>query len=187
LALRFLSTKSTPSIPDLIDAAGLLKRVKRTGWLKKAGITSDRESVADHSFRMAIIALIIGFEMQVDAAKLVRMCLIHDLAESATGDKMPEEKESSEAHRRTEDRVIRGILGQLPKRSRTVLEGDWNELFETSTPEAKLAWQIDKLEMLLQAEDYMRMGYDKKKLSEFTKTKLDKHFKKMAEQLQLSV
>jgi putative hydrolase of HD superfamily len=167
------------TLPNLVEAAGLVKRVKRAGWLKKAGITSDRESVADHSFRMAIIATILGAELKVDAAKLARMCLIHDVAESVLGDRMPEEKESQEAHRRAEDQIMRRILNQLPINSRLILERDWKELFEAETQEAKLTWEIDKLEMLLQAEDYARMGYDKENLSQFSKVKVDKRLKKM--------
>jgi putative hydrolase of HD superfamily len=165
--------------PDLIRASGLLKRVKRRGWLKKAGITSDRESVADHSFRMAIIAMIVGLELQIDSAKLVRMCLIHDLAESVIGDKMPQEKESFAAHRRNEDKIMRNILSKLPEKSRSVLLRDWKELLDAKTRESSLAWQIDKLEMMLQAKEYMRMGYEKQKLLEFTKTKFDKRLIKM--------
>jgi putative hydrolase of HD superfamily len=169
-----LNKTKSATFPDLLEAAGLLKRVKRSGWLKKAGITFDRESVADHSYRMAIIALLVGTEFQIDAWKLVRMCLVHDIAESVLGDRMPEEKKSLLSHRQEENRVVHEILKKLPSRSETILERDWSELLESKTLEAKLARKIDRLEMVLQARDYMRMGYQKKSLAQFTKVKLDK-------------
>ncbi len=166
---------------DLIKSAGLLKKVKRAGWVKKAGITQDCESVADHSYRMAVVAMRLGLEQDLDAAKLVRMCLIHDLAESLVGDKMPEEKKSFKAHREEEDKVIRRMLENLPRKSGSVLLKDWQELLVSKTKEARLAWQIDKLEMTLQAEDYIRMGYDRKKLLEFRQKHFDQTLMKMLE------
>lgn len=164
-----MKTDSLPS--DLIVAAGQLKIIKRSGWLRKVGITSDRESVADHSFRMAIIGMERGLEMGLDSSKIVRMCLIHDLAESVLGDRMPEEKKSAITHRQDEDRILQELLGTLRSKSKKVLLADWSELLESKTKEAKLVWRIDKLEMALQARDYERMGYDRKKLFEFTKTR----------------
>jgi putative hydrolase of HD superfamily len=173
------ATRSTVN-PSLVTASGLLKRLKRTGWLKKAGISSDRESVADHSYRMAIIALRLGLEMEeIDSWKLVRMCLIHDLAEAVMGDILPEEKESVSSHRQEEDKINRRILEKLPPKSRSVLLEDWKELMASKTKEAKLTWQIDKLEMVLQANDYIRMGYDKERLQEFVSTKIDKRLMKV--------
>ena len=166
---------------DLIKSAGLLKKVKRAGWVKKAGITQECESVADHSYRMAIIAMRLGLEQDLDVAKLVRMCLIHDLSESLLGDKMPEEKKSFRAHREEEDKVMRRMLENLPRKSGSVLLKDWQELLVSKTKEARLAWQIDKLEMTLQAEDYIRMGYDRKKLSEFRQKHFDQILVKMLE------
>ena len=166
---------------DLIKSAGLLKKVKRAGWVKKAGITQECESVADHSYRMAIIAMRLGLEQDLDVAKLVRMCLIHDLGESLIGDKMPEEKKSSKAHREEEDKVMRRMLENLPRKSGSVLLKDWHELLNSKTKEARLAWQIDKLEMTLQAEDYIRMGYDRKVLSEFRQKHFDQTLLKMLE------
>ncbi len=153
----------------LIKAAGRLKTVKRTGWLKRVGIAKDRESVADHTFRMIVIAAEIGLEQNLDCAKLMRMCMLHDLGEAVIGDKMPEEKKSHQAHRENENRVVKEILKNLPENSRTVLQREWAELLESKTKEAKLVWQIDKLEMALQARDYILMGYDQKRLSVFQK------------------
>lgn len=154
---------------ELIEAAGKLKAIKRSGWIKKAGIARDCESVADHSFRMSLLGLYFGIELDLDSSKIVRMCLIHDLAESQIGDKMPEEKSSEADHRIEEDQVMRKILGSLPEKIQSVLISDWQELFKSKTKEAKLVWQMDKLEMYFQSQDYEKMGYDKKYLLQFQK------------------
>jgi len=149
----------------LFAAAGKLKTLKRRGWAK-AGIINS-ESVADHSFRMAIIGAFLADMMKLDSGKIIRMCLIHDIAESEIGDLTPEEKESEEEHRKQEDTAARSIFDTLPPKARKMLLQDWTELMGMRTNEAKLVWQIDKLEMGLTMKDYMRAGGDKKKLKEF--------------------
>jgi 5'-deoxynucleotidase len=151
---------------ELMRAAGALKSIKRSGWIKKAGI-KEAESVADHSYRVALLAMLIGLELPIDSAKLIRMCLLHDLAESSIGDKMPEEKESEKSHRRQEDRIVKQLLLGLPKNSRKILLSDWEDLIESNSREAKLTWEVDKVEMVLQQRDYVRAGYDRRKLHEF--------------------
>jgi len=150
---------------SLFRAAGALKTVKRKGWLK-AGI-EDRESVADHSFRMAVIGAYLSAGMNLDSAKTIRMCLIHDLAESKIGDLIPEEKTSEGAHRKSEDVAMRQITRTLPARERKLVEQEWNELLSNKTNEARLVWQIDKLEMGLTMKDYIRAGFDSKKMKQF--------------------
>jgi putative hydrolases of HD superfamily len=150
---------------DLLRAAGALKTIKRKGWTK-AGIT-DQESVADHSFRMAVLGAYLSEEMKLDREKIILMCLIHDLAESKIGDLTPEEKISEKVHRSNEDRVMRQLLATLPNRERKTFLADWSELVEAKTKEARLVWQIDKLEMGLTMKDYFRAGRDRQKLAEF--------------------
>ncbi|HKW03814.1 MAG TPA: HD domain-containing protein [Nitrososphaerales archaeon] len=155
----------------LILASGKLKQIKRSGWIKKAGIPG-AESVADHSFRMAVLGMLLGEEAGLNTLKVVRMCLLHDLAESAIGDKMPEEKESESKHRANELKVLNEIFRNLPNGLRRKLTRDAKELMENITSESKLVWEIDKLEMGLQRLDYLDLGYSKEKLSHFNPQKL---------------
>ncbi|MHB8567014.1 MAG: HD domain-containing protein [Nitrososphaerales archaeon] len=153
---------------ELIRASGKLKRVKRTGWYRKAGI-KHCESVADHSFRTAILAAYFAEELGLDSGKAARMSLVHDLAEAALGDKMPEEKSSAGAHRLQERRVLLGILKRLPsKKSSVRFVKDVKELFESRSQEARLVWEVDKFEMGAQQREYLKMGYDNRKLSQFS-------------------
>jgi putative hydrolase of HD superfamily len=157
----------------LLSAGAKLKETKRAGWMKKVGIRNP-ESVAGHSYRMALIGAYIAAERKdLDAAKLIRMCLLHDLSESFIGDLMPEEKTRDERKTHSgENSVMRMILSSLPMRIRDVFLSDWEELLLGKTRESKLAWDIDNLEMRLQAVDYVMKGYDKRKLSRFQRRKL---------------
>ena len=70
--------KNITTFITLIHTLENLKKTKRTGWIR-AGVVNP-ESVADHSFRMAFLALILGKDMGVDTQKAVCMALVHDIA-----------------------------------------------------------------------------------------------------------
>lgn len=74
---------------DFFGLVGNLKRVKRTGWVLRK--VPNPESVAEHSFRTAVLAMVVvdEFGLKVNKEKLLKMALIHDLAESVTGDLTP--------------------------------------------------------------------------------------------------
>lgn len=116
---------------------------------------------------MAIIGAYLSVQMKLDHAKVTRMCLIHDLAESKIGDLTPEEKISEEAHRKDEDTAIESIFDTLPEVERKTFQSDWKELLSMETEESKLVWQIDKLEMGLTMKDYIGAGCGGKKLKQF--------------------
>ncbi|KAL7673863.1 hypothetical protein ACOME3_000143 [Neoechinorhynchus agilis] len=76
--------------------AGQLKRTLRKGWLE-SGVPGRVESVADHSFRMALsVSQLLPQDIKVDRFKCVEMALVHDLAESLVGDITPRDKVASE-------------------------------------------------------------------------------------------
>ncbi|RUS26817.1 HD domain-containing protein [Jimgerdemannia flammicorona] len=60
-----------------------LKHIDRTGWVRY-GIT-DVESVADHMYRIAVMAMVAG-DTLLDVGKCVQLAIIYDLAESIVGD-----------------------------------------------------------------------------------------------------
>ncbi len=156
---------------SLIRASGKLKTIKRAGWVKKAGI-ENAESVADHSFRTAIIGAYLGEALGLNSSKIVLMCLIHDLAESNIGDLTPEEQGSEKEHRRIEDNSMKEILQSLPKRVRKRFSKVWGELLANNSKESELVWQIDKLEMGLQMKDYVSAGVPANVLKQFDPSKL---------------
>lgn len=87
---------------------------------------------------------------EVTFSRLVKICIIHDLGEVIHGDiPAPEQagmKDKSEAER--QDLVT--LLQPLPERLRAEILGLWDEYEEASTPEARLAKALDKLETILQ-------------------------------------
>lgn len=166
-----MGTDKLGSLIELIRAAGRLKQIKRSGWVKKVGIP-DAESVADHSYRMTLLGAYLGDMYHLNTLKVVRMCLIHDLAESKIGDMMPEEKVSDSGHRKLEDNLVRRLIATLPQPARKGFTSDWNELIKSKTAESKLVWQIDKLEMGFQMKDYLRDGHKKEALLKFDPTRM---------------
>lgn len=72
-------------ILDFFKTAANLKKIQRKGWIDKLSI-SDPESVADHSYSMAIMGMIISDLENHNFEKIIKMILLHDLAESEIGD-----------------------------------------------------------------------------------------------------
>ena len=67
---------------------GLVKNVKRTGWLRY--LKSDQvESVGDHSFRIAALSMALRTNTQFDQRRCLEMALIHDIGEGIVGDFTP--------------------------------------------------------------------------------------------------
>ena len=147
---------------------GQLKDVKRSGWISHAGI-QDAESVADHSFRCAVLAMCIGDIVKADTDKLMRMLLLHDLQESLTSDldSYAKEEIGIMSVKTREKTAISNVLSLLPAELRSRYLSLWEEFAGRATPEAILANDIDKIEMLMQALEYEARGHDSKKLDAF--------------------
>lgn len=143
----------------LIDA-GKLKRLKRKGWVLHN--IKEPESVAEHSFRTALMAAVLADKFNVDREKAVMMALIHDLAESEIGDISRHDKISKKEKHEKEKKAFEKLASVLGDKGLYKL---WLEFEEGKTKEARLVRQLDKLEMHLQAMEYERS--QKKDLGEF--------------------
>ncbi len=151
-----------------------LKRVKRKGWLSKARIeSSDAESVAEHSYMLTLLALIIaGMNEQsygIDRCKVIKISLLHDIAESVTGDYMPEEIDRYDKAK-VEDEIMLKLLSLLPAGVAKECYKLWDEYKGMKSKESILVHELDKLEMALQAKTYERLGYSRETLEEFYST-----------------
>jgi len=69
---------------DFFEIVGELKSVRRTGWLNHK--VPNPESVADHSFRTAVMAMILAPKIGANVEKAIKMALIHDIGETKIGD-----------------------------------------------------------------------------------------------------
>ena len=150
---------------DFFYLASELKRIPRTGWKNKVGIEHP-ESVADHSYGAALMAMIFSDIHNLDTEKILKMALLHDLAESITGDFMPGEI-SPENKRTAENEAMQEILAKLPENIAIKYQSIWDEYIRADTTESVLLHDIDKLEMAIQAMKYSSEGFSNEKLGLF--------------------
>lgn len=153
-------------IIEFLRTVGRLKGLARAGWLE-AGVENP-ESVAEHSFRTTVLAMVLADFQGLDAEKAMRMALLHDLGEAETGDLTPEKKRRrGPAYARDEDEAMTRILSTLPKPLAERYRSLWEEYCERASPEAETAIQADKVEMLLHALEYEEEGIDPSRLNNF--------------------
>lgn len=166
---QLMKKNNIPSIIAALHRVGTLKTLKRHGWLLK-GI-SNPESVADHTFRMCLIALFLPSKYldNINLSKLLIMILIHDLGEAKIGDIKWESGKrilSSQAKKHADEEIaVKEIFSELINKDN--LLDTWREFNAQQTPESKLAKQIDKLEMVIQAYEYEKAGHSPQRLQEF--------------------
>ncbi len=145
-----------------------LKEVNRQGWVDRLGIKNP-ESVADHSFSMAVMAMVLSNMTKIDANKVMKMTLLHDLAESEVGDITPGSV-SKKNKKELEEKSMARILQYLPSEIATECRNLWTEYIDKQTKEAIFVSEIDKLEMILQARIYAKEGFAKSKMEPFIRT-----------------
>jgi putative hydrolase of HD superfamily len=102
----------------------------------------------------------------LDTQRVMKMVILHDLAESIIGDYMP--GEISKKHKRSkEKKAINSILYCIPSNVRKKYTNIWNEYLQNKTDVAQLVHRVDKMEMILQARQYAKEGYPNKLLAQF--------------------
>ena len=156
------------NINTFIQSIFRLKKIKRTGWLAKGKILNG-ESIADHSYSLSALCMVFSDILGLDTGKIMKMCIIHDLAESIMGDIMPGEIAEKEKKMK-ENKVMKSILFSLPVSVRTDYIAIWKEFLLNESEEAQLVHKVDKLEMLLQAREYFLHGYPIRYLEQFFKS-----------------
>ena len=85
---------------DLANAALDLKEIYRSGWIK-AGV-EEGETVADHSYGASVIAMALSDMEGLDTERVVKMSLLHDIAESIVGDITPDQMPRNEKKKHTQ-------------------------------------------------------------------------------------
>ena len=163
--------------PEIVEAIGRLKEVPRTGWLDRGIPPDETESVADHSFGVALLGWLLAPD-ELDRARVVELALIHDLAEALVGDVTPYDRDalhaldpdtrrnwlnqrhvrsaerSAEKHA-AEDAAIDDLATHLPADQQERLLARWSELRERATPEARFVKEMDVLETWVQSRRYL--------------------------------
>ncbi|HJU77958.1 MAG TPA: HD domain-containing protein [Nitrososphaeraceae archaeon] len=145
-----------------------LKKVRRSGWIHKANIPSP-ESVADHSYSMCMMSMVLSEILNLDTEHIMKMANLHDLAESIVGDSMPDVISHDEKIIK-EDTAMRKIISKLPENLCKKYMDIWNEYVENKTLSSKFVHNIDKFEMAMQAKAYELDGYSKQSLQLFLRS-----------------
>lgn len=142
-----------------------LKSVKRTGWISKVRVHNP-ESVADHTYSMCAISMLLSDLLGLDMERVLKMVILHDLAESIIGDYIP--GEITKKRKLLQERnAMNSILCCLPYAIRVNYKKIWQEYILNKTDVAHFVHSVDKLEMALQARQYAKEGYSRKLLAQF--------------------
>lgn len=176
---------------NFLTEVGKLKRKKRRGWIVH-GIKNS-ESTAEHIFRMAILAWILGRKRRLNLEKVIKMALIHDICEVYAPDetpydpllpKDPREREKikkilkkwpkftpAQKRKRVIDKYSKEVKGleklteKLPPDLRAEIRNLWREFELGLSPEGRFVHQADKAENLLQGLEYWeKQGQIQRKL-----------------------
>ncbi len=157
---------SPPHILNFLLTTIQSKRVVRTGWTMMD--ISSPESVAEHSYQLCVMAMVLADQLGVDRVKLIKMALIHDLGEIFTGDIVWVRGNIIDIDKRRKKELIEAEgIKKIFKDTHKAEEykSIFQEMVERKTAEADIFWQLDKLEMAIQALDYELRN--KKDLGEF--------------------
>ncbi|MBO0655552.1 HD domain-containing protein [Streptomyces triculaminicus] len=134
---------------------GALKRMKRSGWWI-AGV-KDPETIAEHSFRTAVIGSVLAMMEGADPAKVALLCTFHDTQETRVGD-IPwigrryvtaagNERVTADQVSKAHPAVAAGIQAIV------------QEYENGDTLEVRVARDADKLECMIQGLEYLEQGY----------------------------
>jgi putative hydrolase of HD superfamily len=139
-------------IADLLFEARMLKSIPRSG-LQFLG--AGRESVAEHVYAVAFTGYVMTrLNPDVDALKLITMCLVHDLPEARIGDLNSVQKTYI---RPDEPRAVADAIRALPFGAQ--LKALIDEYNAGVSPEARLARDADQISLILELKDLDDIGY----------------------------
>lgn len=130
---------------DIMRTTGKLKDMTRHSWTAQGR----RESVAEHTYQMMIMAYFIQDEFpQADMKRVMEMCLFHDMGEAFTGDipafeKKPEDEE-------TERQKVQSWIDTFPGQYRQKVRDLFDEMEAHETLESRIYKALDKLEVVIQ-------------------------------------
>jgi len=156
--LTLFGGESLPPIAAAYFELCQLKQLYRQGWLRRGVSPLRCESIAEHSFGVAVLALWLAraYDPGLDECKVMRMALLHDFGEVYAGDLIPADAVIAEEKHRREAQSVEQVFAKLP--GGALYLATWQEFEQGDSPEARFVRQIDRLEMGLQAAVYARQG-----------------------------
>lgn len=173
------AVEPTQDLRALFATIATLKTTPRTGWVDRGIATLVAESVAEHSFQTAMIAWMTALvhpERGLDPERVLKLALVHDLAEALIGDIPPYDAadipDDPDARRRffavrrerspeqvatkraAEETATARLLATMPDPVRAEIGALLQEYEARETPEARFVKEVDALETFLQARSY---------------------------------
>lgn len=161
---------------EFLERLNNLKHIPRTGWLLCNVPLTDVEDVAQHTFDVVTITLLLADELErrgkkLDRERALNMAIVHDWAEALVGD-VPytalKHLGPTGAKKRIEKRALEDLLRGLPNKEKYLAL--WREYSGKSTLESKLVHVVDYLSMLVQVLKYRERGNRSKELDELWRT-----------------
>jgi putative hydrolase of HD superfamily len=146
-SISFMHATDLAGILEFLRAAEKLKDTTRTSWTS----SGTRETVAAHTWRLSLMSLLFEqFFPDIDIAKLIKICIIHDLGEALGGDVSAVEQQHRPAKAAQERGDLLKLLAPLPAYLRQEITTLWDEYEAAASREAKIAKALDKLETIMQ-------------------------------------
>lgn len=142
-------------VATFLHEVGHLKHLPRAGWLL-LGIPRP-ETVAEHSFRVGMIGVVLAALEGADPGRTAALCLMHDVHETRIGD-IPSVGRNYVTTAKPQAVTSHQTAG-MPDDVAALLQGLTGEYEAAVTIEAKVARDADKLETLIQAREYAAQGY----------------------------
>ena len=130
-----------------------LKQLYRQGWLNRGLPPASCETVAEHSFAVAALALLLLQQRpDLDQARVLKLAILHDLGEVHAGDLTPDDPVSPAEKMQLELQGMQRILEDVPGADELLLL--WREQAAGESPEAIFVRELDRLDLALQAKLY---------------------------------
>lgn len=142
-----MNSKDSEQILGFLHQTEKLKTLLRHSWLS----SGRRESVAEHTWRMALMAILLNRYLanEVDLLKTLRLILVHDLGEIYYKDNPAFKNQPSDKAKQEEKSILK-LTKTLPSDLKTEVIDLWKEYEDGRSPEARFAKAMDKIEVLLQ-------------------------------------
>jgi len=142
-----MEARDVEGLLAFLRGAEALKSTRRSAWTS----AGEPETVAAHTWRLCLLALLLRDQFpDVDLARLLSICIVHDLGEAIGGD-IPAIHQAADASKAAQERRdLASLAAPLPERLRTRILELWDEYEAAETAEARLAKALDKLETIMQ-------------------------------------
>lgn len=160
-------SKKDNGVVNFINEIRSLQRIRRSSYQT---FNADMGSIADHSYNVTMIAILLAGEVGANLQEVSLMALIHDIAESRVGD-------ANFVHKRyqtkAETDAFIDIINPLPPNIRSIFLTHYRAFLAQKTLAAKVVKDADILDQLFQENILVEQGYtEAKKWLKYSKKQL---------------